>query len=137
MRLSIGTGGSLVWLARGSAAGELFRDLTIDGQRLSSVTPLIGAALASVRDFGNLTHTVGFTVERQHASLEDANLFCFRHASLLNLASGTITAVSESAGREQALFLKSAVVTRVASQLAGISTTTAYQILCADITTTL
>ena len=136
MRLSIGTGSELVWLARGSTSGELIRDLSVNGQRIASVTPLISATVADVKDFGNLTHTIAFAVDRQHANLEAANLFAFLHPASLKSATGTITAVSEAGGSEQTIYLKSAVITAVGIQLAGISTATAYQIACGDITTT-
>jgi len=126
-----------MWLARGSAYGELFRNLTINGQRVASVTPLVGGAIASVRDFKNLAHSVSFTTERSHATLQAANLFAFLHAAQINAASGTITAVSESSGAEQAIYLKNAVITSANTTQEGIATATAYTITCGEISTTI
>lgn len=118
------------WLARGSEEGELVRDWAVAARKAVAVTPLVDADTPSIEDYGNVSHEIAFSVERDHVTLEAANLFALLHGQTVLGAGGVMVAVSEDSGSEHEITLAKAQLLSATTTEAGVSTVTTYHVVC-------
>jgi hypothetical protein len=120
----------------GGTPPELVANWRVRGSKPVEVVPLVDADHPHIDDYKNISHVWSCEVEREHATLEAANIFMLTHAQTMLLATGTFVAVSEDQGSEQTITLHDARLQDVALVQAGTTTIATYSGVCGEVTTT-
>jgi hypothetical protein len=107
--------------------------LSIDGQRAIQVDEFIRGEWPSFKGRGQRVTTISFSVERQHRSYGEAEIFCLTHEEDLPEVGDLIIRGRTESGAPIQRLIKNAALPVVRSTHKGVSSLHSYQFMCGEI----
>lgn len=122
-------------LARGLAEHESPVKLRVTSKRLVQQAAFLRASEMKTFDRGNHQTCVRFELVRRHASQEVASEYSLLHASQLEGCRGTARFVHEHPSGETTITLHHASISRVDSEVKGLTTRHSYELVGGKLST--